>query len=94
MIRQYRELSIAPTNKNNVATATATCELQQEVLNAQQFAFNKSCVGQTLKVLLDRPGRVSGQLVGRSPYMQAVHVDGAGLEMGSIVKLKITKAHA
>jgi tRNA-2-methylthio-N6-dimethylallyladenosine synthase len=66
----------------------------QEVLNAQQFAFNKSCVGQTLKVLLDRPGRVSGQLVGRSPYMQAVHVDGAGLEMGSIVKLKITKAHA
>jgi tRNA-2-methylthio-N6-dimethylallyladenosine synthase len=66
----------------------------QKILNAQQFEFNKSCVGQTLKVLLDRPGRMSGQLVGRSPYMQAVHVDGAGLDIGSIVKLKITKGHA
>jgi tRNA-2-methylthio-N6-dimethylallyladenosine synthase len=37
---------------------------------------------------------MSGQLVGRSPYMQAVHVDGAGLDIGSIVKLKITKGHA
>jgi tRNA-2-methylthio-N6-dimethylallyladenosine synthase len=66
----------------------------QEILNAQQLTFNRSCVGRTLKVLLDRPGRVSGQLVGRSPYMQAVHVDGAGLEIGTIVDLKITAGHA
>jgi tRNA-2-methylthio-N6-dimethylallyladenosine synthase len=65
----------------------------QEILNAQQFKFNKSCVGQTLNVLLDRPGKIPGQLVGRSPYMQAVHVNGSGLNIGTFVNLKITKGH-
>jgi tRNA-2-methylthio-N6-dimethylallyladenosine synthase len=66
----------------------------QDLLNAQQLAFNRSCVGRTLDVLLDRPGRDPGQLVGRSPYMQAVHVDGSALETGAIVGLRITKGHA
>jgi tRNA-2-methylthio-N6-dimethylallyladenosine synthase len=66
----------------------------QGLLNAQQLAFNRSCVGRTLDVLLDRPGRDPGQLVGRSPYMQAVHVDGSALETGAIVGLRITKGHA
>ena len=66
----------------------------QELLKAQQLSFNRSCVGRTMKVLLDRPGRVSGQLVGRSPYMQAVHVDGTGLKIGTIVELKVTAGHA
>ena len=35
------------------------------------------CVGRTLPVLFERPGRHAGQLVGRSPYLQPVHVDGA-----------------
>ena len=35
-----------------------------------------ACVGRTLPVLLEKPGRQPGQLVGRSPYLQAVHVDG------------------
>ena len=68
--------------------------LLQERLNAQQLAFNRSCVGRTLDVLLDRPGRDPGQLVGRSPYMQAVHVDGSSLETGAIVDLRITAGHA
>ncbi len=66
----------------------------QDLLNAQQLAFNRSCVGRTLDVLLDRPGRDPGQLVGRSPYMQAVHVDGSALETGAIVGLRITGGHA
>tara|TARA_B100001142_G_scaffold301383_1_gene326950 strand:- start:353 stop:1714 length:1362 start_codon:yes stop_codon:yes gene_type:complete len=66
----------------------------QEILNSQQKAFNKSCVGRTLNVLLDRPGKIPGQLVGRSPYMQAVHVDGSGLDTGTFVNLKITEGHA
>ena len=68
--------------------------LLQERLNAQQLAFNRSCVGRTLDVLLDRPGRDPGQLVGRSPYMQAVHVDGSALETGAIIGLRITAGHA
>ena len=68
--------------------------LLQEILNKQQLEFNQSCIGRTLEVLLDRPGRISGQLVGRSPYMQAVHVNEMGLNVGSIVELKITSGHA
>ena len=69
-------------------------EVLQDVLNAQQLAFNRSCVGRVLPVLLDRPGRKPGQLVGRSPYMQAVHVDDPIEGPGAIVRLVITAAHA
>lgn len=47
----------------------------QDVLTAQQSRFNAAHIGRTLPVLLDRRGRHPGQLVGRSPYAQAVHVD-------------------
>jgi len=66
----------------------------QDLLNAQQLAFNRSCIGRTLDVLLDRAGREDGQLIGRSPYMQAVHVDNSSFELGTIVGLKITAGHA
>ena len=69
------------------------CALQ-DLLNAQQRAFNESCVGHVMAVLLDRPGREAGQLVGRSPYMQAVHVNDAEGERGAIVRLRIVEAHA
>ncbi|MEQ9607761.1 MAG: tRNA (N6-isopentenyl adenosine(37)-C2)-methylthiotransferase MiaB [Kiloniellaceae bacterium] len=46
----------------------------QQLIGAQSQAFNQTCVGRVLPVLLERPGRKPGQLVGRSPYMQSVHV--------------------
>jgi tRNA-2-methylthio-N6-dimethylallyladenosine synthase len=64
----------------------------QDLLNDQQRAFNESCVGRTLPVLLDRPGRHDGQLVGRSPYMQAVHVEAPADWLGRIVDLDIVSA--
>ncbi|MEK9672027.1 MAG: tRNA (N6-isopentenyl adenosine(37)-C2)-methylthiotransferase MiaB [Rhodospirillaceae bacterium] len=66
----------------------------QNLLNAQQRAFNDHCVGRDMPVLLDRPGRHPGQLVGRSPYMQAVHVDADAGRLGDIVPLTITGATA
>ena len=48
----------------------------QALLQQQQRAFNAACVGQVLPVLFEKPGRHEGQLVGRSPYLQAVHADG------------------
>ncbi|HER26692.1 MAG TPA: MiaB/RimO family radical SAM methylthiotransferase, partial [Rhodospirillales bacterium] len=66
----------------------------QELLNAQQSAFNQTCVGQTLPVLLDRKGRHGGQLVGRSPYMQAVHVDAPDHLFGTIADLVISATSA
>ena len=50
----------------------------QALLCAQQAAFNLRMVGRTLDVLWDGPGRKTGQLSGRSPYLQAVHAAGDG----------------
>jgi tRNA-2-methylthio-N6-dimethylallyladenosine synthase len=65
----------------------------QDLLNTQQRAFNESCVGKRLPVLFDRVGRYEGQLIGRSPYMQAVHVDMGPEKMGEIIELEIVSAH-
>ncbi|HXK53791.1 MAG TPA: tRNA (N6-isopentenyl adenosine(37)-C2)-methylthiotransferase MiaB, partial [Hyphomicrobiales bacterium] len=46
----------------------------QALIHKGQDDFNAACVGRTLAVLLDRKGREAGQLGGRSPYLQAVHV--------------------
>ena len=47
----------------------------QDLLARQQTSFNSSCVGRVMPVLFERAGRHPGQLVGRSPYLQAVHAD-------------------
>ena len=64
----------------------------QDVLNAQQQAFNERTVGARTDVLLERPGRRDGQLVGRSPYMQAVHVAADDGLLGSIQPVEIRSA--
>ncbi len=64
----------------------------QELLSKQQAAFNKSCIGRTMPVLLDRRGRHPGQMVGRSPYMQAVHVTAPDDTFGTIADLYIENA--
>ena len=66
-------------------------ELQAE-LSRQQIAFNQSCIGRSLPVLFDRRGSRSGQLVGRSPYMQSVHVDLPDSYLGEMMTVKIDEA--
>ena len=66
----------------------------QDLLNDQQLAFNRGCVGRTMPVLLDRRGRRAGQLVGRSPYMQPVHVTAPDALLGTIAELRIEAGHA
>ena len=61
----------------------------QAVLNAQQVAFNRAMIGRILPVLLEKPGKRDGQLVGRSPYLQAVHVMADPSEIGRVVDLRI-----
>jgi len=68
-------------------------EALQILLSDIQTAFNQSCKGRILPVLLDRVGREDGQLVGRSPYMQPVHVMADESLMGEIVDLKITAGY-
>ena len=66
--------------------------LLQSLLNERQQDFNKTCVGEIMPVLLDRQGRKPGQLVGKSPYMQAVHVMAPESHLGEIVDLRILEA--
>jgi len=64
----------------------------QALLNEQQAAFLQAQVGRTLPVLVERPGRKAGQMVGRSPHLQAVHLE-AGADMArDIVDVAITAA--
>ncbi|WP_340646355.1 tRNA (N6-isopentenyl adenosine(37)-C2)-methylthiotransferase MiaB [Phenylobacterium sp.] len=62
------------------------------LLDEQQTAFNESQAGRTLPVLFERAGRHPGQLSGRSPYLQAVHVSGPGHLIGQIVPVRIESA--
>jgi tRNA-2-methylthio-N6-dimethylallyladenosine synthase len=64
----------------------------QALLDEQQRAFNGSVVGRTVPVLFDRPGRKPGQILGRSPYLQAVHADGPQRLIGRIVPVTIGAA--
>jgi len=64
----------------------------QQLLAAQAEAFNRACVGTVMPVLFDKPGRHAGQIGGRSPYLQAVHVEGPAALIGSIRPVRIAVA--
>jgi tRNA-2-methylthio-N6-dimethylallyladenosine synthase len=85
---------------NQVAEAIKSerlAQLQAE-LQTQVRAFNAACVGRVMDVLFDRPGRREGQMLGRSPYLQMVHVipgeDEADALRGRILPVRIIEGHA
>lgn len=65
----------------------------QALLDDQMRTFNASCVGQVMPVLFERQGRDDGQLVGRSPYLQAVHASAADTLLGGIHPVEISVAN-
>jgi len=67
-------------------------ERLNQLLDEQQRAFNASQVGKTLPVLFEKAGRHPGQIVGRSPYLQAVHAEGGEHLIGKIVPVRIESA--
>ncbi len=64
----------------------------QALLNQQQVNFNQSFVGKSMDVLLEKPGREDGQIIGRSPWLQSVIVDASSGRIGDIIKVEITEA--
>ena len=64
----------------------------QALLSRQQREFAASLVGRQTELLLEKPGRMPGQRVGRSPWLQPVIVDETAGEIGDIVKVRITEA--
>ncbi|WP_295446045.1 tRNA (N6-isopentenyl adenosine(37)-C2)-methylthiotransferase MiaB [Sphingorhabdus sp. EL138] len=63
--------------------------LQAQIV-ADQTAFNDRTVGRTTNILLERPGKFAGQLIGKSPWLQSVHVLAPDLSIGDIVTVNIT----
>ncbi len=61
----------------------------QALLEDQRQAFNAACIGRRLEVLFERPGRHEGQVVGRSPYLQAVHAEGPPSLIGAVAEIEI-----
>lgn len=65
----------------------------QDRIGRQAEAFNRGCVGRRFDVLLDRPGRHPGQLIGRSPYMQSVFVTAPESMLNTVQCLEVVDAH-
>ncbi len=63
----------------------------QALVTRGQHAFNASFAGRPLDVLLEKPGRLPGQLVGKSPYLQAVQVMAPRSAIGSVVTVTVTE---
>jgi tRNA-2-methylthio-N6-dimethylallyladenosine synthase len=63
----------------------------QAAINRCQTSFNAACIGRTFDVLLEKPGKHPGQLVARSPYLQAVQVMAPATMLGEVVPVTITE---
>ena len=77
-----------------VATEVMDERLQRlnALLQQQQEAFNHSVVGRVAPVLIEKTGRHPGQIGGRSPWLQPVHIDGPERLIGQIVPVRIDSA--
>ena len=64
----------------------------QERIEHHRQAFNHAMVGRRTEVLLEREGRHPGQLAGKTPYLQAVQIDGRGARIGDLVQVVIERA--
>jgi tRNA-2-methylthio-N6-dimethylallyladenosine synthase len=63
----------------------------QAVITRNQRGFNASFAGREFDVLLEKPGKLPGQLVGRSPYLQAVQVMAPQSLIGSVARVTVTE---
>ncbi len=64
----------------------------QAALNRHQIDFNATTVGRRIPILLERPGRHPGQLVGKTPWLQSVHVVAESAAIGDMIDVDIISA--
>ncbi len=70
--------------------ADARLQSLQALLTEQQRATQEAMVGREVTVLFEKPGRLDGQMVGKSDYLHAVHVRAPGLAVGDLARVRIT----
>jgi tRNA-2-methylthio-N6-dimethylallyladenosine synthase len=64
----------------------------QALINTQQAAFNAASVGRRTDVLLERKGKLAGQLIGKSPWLQSVHLISPLAKIGDMVTVDLVSA--
>jgi tRNA-2-methylthio-N6-dimethylallyladenosine synthase len=77
--------------KPEIDTALADARLQvlQALVTEQQRACQDGMVGREMQVLYDKAGRMPGQMVGKSDYLHAVHVNDPEGKPGDLVRVRI-----
>jgi tRNA-2-methylthio-N6-dimethylallyladenosine synthase len=77
--------------KTPVAADVADARLQelQALITAQQHAAQAAMVGREVTVLYEKPGRLDGQMVGKSDHLHAVHLLDEGGRIGQLVRARI-----
>ena len=73
---------------------TARLDALQKLLLAQQYAFDDSQIGKVLPVLFEKNAREAGQMMGRTPYLQPVHVTSKAARIGALADIRIEKRTA
>jgi tRNA-2-methylthio-N6-dimethylallyladenosine synthase len=63
----------------------------QTLLNTQQHAFNQTSVGRRCQILIERTGRKPGQMLGKSPWLQSVHLE-TDATIGELVEVELLSA--
>lgn len=64
----------------------------QALLSTQQKAAQDAMVGREVKVLFEKPGRLEGQLIGKSEYLHAVHATCDASRIGEVVPVRIAES--
>lgn len=65
----------------------------QNLLNKQRLDFNRSLIGKSLPILIENPTNRAGQMYGRTPYNQGIHVEVPAWLAGKIIDVRITDAN-
>lgn len=67
-------------------------DILQTLLFDYQTKFNQNCIGKVMPVLLEQKGRHKGQLIGRTPYMQNLHVETKSDNMNKIINVEVVES--
>ena len=86
----------AATMADQIAPEVMDDRLQrlQALINQQQRAFNEASVGKRTTILLERKGKLPGQLIGKTPWLQSVHVFAVDAVIGDLIEVDLVSAGA
>ncbi|MFG6560725.1 tRNA (N6-isopentenyl adenosine(37)-C2)-methylthiotransferase MiaB [Sulfitobacter sp. 1A15299] len=74
------------------AVADGRLQRLQGLITQHQQEIQQSMVGREVSVLVEKKGRLPGQMLGKSEYLHAVHIEDSTAQIGDIQRVRVTKA--